>query len=306
MASLQNDRLIERFDPQVMSLLHTLDLKARYLVEGFLDGMHRSPFHGISVEFSEYRDYQPGDDLRHLDWQLYARSNRLCIKKYTQETNVRVYVVIDSSGSMRYRGSQAWGSKLEVSKTLAVALTSMMLRQNDAVGLLTQQETSDTATFIRPSQKQSQFNTILQQLQSLSAAGSPRLTELLQHMIRLIHRRSIVLFFSDLQEESEGIAQAFQQLKFLGHECMIFQVLDRDELEFPFAETAVFRDMENGNRRLVDPSSARARYLERFGAFMAEQRDLFHSLEMAHCVLRTDSDPWEALTVFLKERRRLM
>jgi uncharacterized protein (DUF58 family) len=306
MTVLENDRLIERFDPKVMSLLHTLDMKARYLVEGFLDGMHRSPFHGISVEFSEYRDYQPGDDLRHLDWQLYARSNRLCIKKYTQETNVRVYVVIDTSASMKYRGSEAWGSKLEVSKTLAVALTSMMLRQNDAVGLLTHQGQSEAAAFVRPSQKQSQFNTIIQQLQSLSAAGSAQLADLLQNMIRLIHRRSIVLFFSDLQEDSGGITEAFQQLKFLGHECMIFQVLDRDELEFPFSQPAVFRDLENGARRMVDPAAARAKYLKRFESFMAEYRNLFHSLEMPHCVVRTDTDPWEALTLFLKERRRLM
>ena len=306
MTVLENDRLIERFDPKVMSLLHTLDMKARYLVEGFLDGMHRSPFHGISVEFSEYRDYQPGDDLRHLDWQLYARSNRLCIKKYTQETNVRVYVVIDTSASMKYRGSEAWGSKLEVSKTLAVALTSMMLRQNDAVGLLTHQGQSEPAAFVRPSQKQSQFNTIIQQLQSLSAAGSAQLADLLQNMIRLIHRRSIVLFFSDLQEDSGGITEAFQQLKFLGHECMIFQVLDRDELEFPFSQPAVFRDLENGARRMVDPAAARAKYLKRFESFMAEYRNLFHSLEMPHCVVRTDTDPWEALTLFLKERRRLM
>ena len=306
MTVLENDRLIERFDPKVMSLLHTLDMKARYLVEGFLDGMHRSPFHGISVEFSEYRDYQPGDDLRHLDWQLYARSNRLGIKKYTQETNVRVYVVIDTSASMKYRGSEAWGSKLEVSKTLAVALTSMMLRQNDAVGLLTHQGQSEAAAFVRPSQKQSQFNTIIQQLQSLSAAGSAQLADLLQKMIRLIHRRSIVLFFSDLQEDSDGITEAFQQLRFLGHECMIFQVLDRDELEFPFSQPAVFRDLENGARRMVDPTAARAKYLKRFESFMAEYRNLFHSLEMPHCVVRTDTDPWEALTLFLKERRRLM
>lgn len=306
MTVLENDRLIERFDPKVMSLLHTLDMKARYLVEGFLDGMHRSPFHGISVEFSEYRDYQPGDDLRHLDWQLYARSNRLCIKKYTQETNVRVYVVIDTSASMKYRGSEAWGSKLEVSKTLAVALTSMMLRQNDAVGLLTHQGQYEAAAFVRPSQKQSQFNTIIQQLQSLSAAGSAQLADLLQNMIRLIHRRSIVLFFSDLQEDSDGITEAFQQLKFLGHECMIFQVLDRDELEFPFSQPAVFRDLENGARRMVDPAAARAKYLKRFESFMAGYRNLFHSLEMPHCVVRTDTDPWEALTLFLKERRRLM
>ncbi|MGB0761876.1 MAG: hypothetical protein ACPGPS_20165, partial [Rubripirellula sp.] len=160
--------------------------------------------------------------------------------------------------------------------------------------------------FVRPSQKQSQFNTIIQQLQSLSAAGSAQLADLLQNMIRLIHRRSIVLFFSDLQEDSDGITEAFQQLKFLGHECMIFQVLDRDELEFPFSQPAVFRDLENGARRMVDPAAARAKYLKRFESFMAGYRNLFHSLEMPHCVVRTDTDPWEALTLFLKERRRLM
>ena len=161
-----HQRLMERFDPKVMSLLQSLDLKARYIVEGFLNGLHRSPFHGVSVEFSEYRDYQPGDDLRHLDWQLYARSNRLCIKKYTQETNVRVFAVVDTSASMKYQGSDAWGSKLEVSKTLAVALTSLMLRQNDAVGLLTLEESKDAAEFIRPSQKPSQFGLRINQLQN--------------------------------------------------------------------------------------------------------------------------------------------
>jgi uncharacterized protein (DUF58 family) len=281
-------------------------LKARYIVEGFLNGLHRSPFHGVSVEFSEYRDYQPGDDLRHLDWQLYARSNRLCIKKYTQETNVRVFAVVDTSASMKYQGSDAWGSKLEVSKTLAVALTSLMLRQNDAVGLLTLEESKDAAEFIRPSQKPSQFGLMINQLQNLSAAGGPRLAELLQHMIRLIDRRSIVLLFSDLQEDTAGITEAFQQLRFMGHECMIFQVLDRDELEFPFTDSAVFHDLEDGTRRLIDPTAARASYLSKFEAFLTEYRDLFQTLEMPHCVVRTDGEPWEALTLFLNERRRLM
>jgi uncharacterized protein (DUF58 family) len=301
-----HQRLMERFDPKVMSLLQSLDLKARYIVEGFLNGLHRSPFHGVSVEFSEYRDYQPGDDLRHLDWQLYARSNRLCIKKYTQETNVRVFAVVDTSASMKYQGSDAWGSKLEVSKTLAVALTSLMLRQNDAVGLLTLEESKDAAEFIRPSQKPSQFGLMINQLQNLSAAGGPRLAELLQHMIRLIDRRSIVLLFSDLQEDTAGITEAFQQLRFMGHECMIFQVLDRDELEFPFTDSAVFHDLEDGTRRLIDPTAARASYLSKFEAFLTEYRDLFQTLEMPHCVVRTDGEPWEALTLFLNERRRLM
>jgi hypothetical protein len=131
-----NTNLVSRFDPRVLTALSGLDLKARYLVEGFLQGIHESPCHGLSVEFSEYRDYQPGDDLRHLDWQLFARSDRLYVKQYTQETNVRLYVVCDTSASMAYRGRDAWGSKLDVARILAAALSWMLLRQNDAVGLL--------------------------------------------------------------------------------------------------------------------------------------------------------------------------
>lgn len=306
MQSRQHDRLIDRFDPHVMSLLHSLDLRARYVVEGFLHGLHRSPFHGMSVEFSEYRDYQPGDDLRHLDWQLYARSNRLCVKKYTQETNVRMYVVIDTSGSMKYRGGKAWASKLEVAKTIAAALTSLMLKQNDAVGLLTLEAPSIGAEFIDPSQKPSQFGLLLSHLDRMTASGGPRLDELLQHVVRLIHRRSVVLLFSDLLEEADGIKEAFQQLRFLGHECLVFQVLDRDEIEFPFTDAAVFRDLESGTRRTVDPTAARQRYLTRFEAFLEDYRQLFRDLEMPHCVVRTDVEPWQALTMFLAERRRLM
>lgn len=306
MAVRQHERLIDRFDPKVMSLLLSLDLKARYIVEGFLHGLHKSPFHGISVEFSEYRDYQPGDDLRHLDWQLYARSNRLCVKKYTQETNVRIYLVIDTSGSMNYRGSDAWASKLEVAKAVAAAMTSLALRQNDAVGLLTMDELAQGSEFIRPSQKPSQFGIMLGHLQNIQPAGGPRLAELLQHMLRLIHRRSVILFFSDLLEDADGIRESFQQLRFLGHECLVFQVLDRDELEFPFEQSSVFRDLETQERRTVDPNAARDRYLKRFESFLKEYHDLFQSLEIPHCVLRTDQEPWQALSLFLHERQRLM
>lgn len=299
--------LLDQFDPRILSALHGLDLKARYVVEGFLHGLHKSPLHGLSVEFSEYRDYQPGDDLRHLDWRLYARTDRLCVKKYTQETNVRFYIVIDTSASMAYRGRGGWGSKLEVSRVLAAALTSLMLKQNDAVGLLALDEGAEGAQFIRPSQKPSQFGLMLQHLQHLQPAGGPRLENLLAHLLRIIHRRSIVLFFSDLLEPAESIRTMFQELRFQGHECLLFQVLDRDELEFPFDESAVFEDLEHpARRRRIQPAAIRERYLKRFAEFMAEHRELFRGLEMPHCVVETDKDPWAALSMFLSERKRWM
>lgn len=305
MSPAATDNPLDRFDPQLLSALAGLDLKARYLVEGFLNGLHKSPFHGLSVEFSEYRDYQPGDDLRHLDWRLYARSDRLYIKKYTQETNVRMYLVMDTSASMSYRGKAGWGSKLDVARTIGAALAMLMLRQNDAVGLLTLDDEADGATFIPPSQKPSQFNLLLKHLELLQPAGGPRLSALLEQTVRLIHRRSVVLFFSDLLEPSESVVSLFQQLRFYGHECLIFQTLDPDEVEFPFSKGAVFKDLESDTRRQVDPRVLREKYLARFGQFMQRYEDLFQGLEIPHHVVRTDCDPWTVLAGFLLERRRM-
>jgi uncharacterized protein (DUF58 family) len=328
------ESLSARFDPKLLAALEGLDFKARYVMEGFLSGLHDSPFHGFSVEFSDYRNYQPGDDLRHLDWRLYARSDRLCIKRYMQETNVRFYVVCDTSASMKYRGSAAWASKLECAKILSGALTWFLLRQNDAAGMVSLAQSgrssrrkealtesvpanqrnieppyvgshkSGAPQFVRPSQRPNQFGLILRELERLQPSGGACLSELLQHTVRLVHRRSVILFFSDLLEPSEEVALAFKQLRFHGHEVIVFQILDRDELEFPFSDAKVFEDLETGARRAVNPQAAREKYLSRFNAFMAAYKELFRSLEMAHCLVRTDQNPWHALPMFLAERKR--
>jgi uncharacterized protein (DUF58 family) len=297
--------LTDRFDPKLLAALEGLDFKARYIMEGFLSGLHDSPFHGFSVEFSDYRNYQPGDDLRHLDWRLYARNDRLCIKRYMQETNVRFYIICDTSASMQYRGSSAWGSKLECAKVLASALTWFLLKQNDAAGMVTLSSATGVPEFVRPSQRPNQFGLMLRQLEQLQPAGGPALSHLIHHAVRLVHRRSVILFFSDLLEPSEQVELGFKQLRFHGHEVIIFQVLDRDEIEFPFDESKVFEDLETNARRVVTPAAARQKYLERFNAFMDGHQQLFRSLEMPHCVVRTDENPWRALAMFLAERRKL-
>src|SRR5436190_14924364 len=205
--------LSQRFDPKMLAALEGLDFKARYVMEGFLNGLHDSPFHGFSVEFSDYRNYQPGDDLRHLDWRLYARTDRLCIKRYMQETNVRFYLVCDTSGSMKYRGQAAWASKLECAKVLAAALTWFLLKQNDAAGMVALNGQTDVPKFIRPSQRPNQFGLILRELESLQAAGGACLARLLEHAVRLVHRRSVILFFSDFLEPSDEIGLALKQLR---------------------------------------------------------------------------------------------
>lgn len=293
--------LIDEFDPRTLAALGGLDLKARYLMEGFLSGVHQSPFHGVSVEFSDYRNYQPGDDLKHLDWRLFARSDRLCIKRYIQETNGRIYVIVDTSASMAYRGAKAWGSKLDCARIVAAALTWFLLRQKDAAGMIALAG-GEAPRFIRPSQRPSQFGLMLRELELLEPAGGACLGRLLAETVRLVHRRSIILFFSDLLEPSAEVARGFKQLRFEGHDCLVFQVLDADEIEFPFGEPRIFEDLESGARRNINPAGAREKYLARFGAFMSEHRDLFRSLEIPHCVVRTDEKPWGALAMFLAQR----
>jgi uncharacterized protein (DUF58 family) len=223
-----------------------------------------------------------------------------------QETNVRFYVVCDTSASMAYRGESAWGSKLECARVLAAALTWFLLKQNDAAGMLTLTGGQEIPEFVRPSQRSTQFGLMLRQLEQMRPAGGARLARLLEHTARLVHRRSVILFFSDLLEPSEEVASGFKHLRFQGHEVIVFQVLDRDELEFPFKESKLFEDMETGMRRLVPPEGVRAKYLARFQEFLESYRSLFRSLEIPLCLVRTDENPWRALAMFLSQRKRLL
>ncbi|UCE46390.1 MAG: DUF58 domain-containing protein [Phycisphaerales bacterium] len=297
--------LMTHFEPETLALLRGLALKARYVVEGYLSGLHQSPFHGASTEFKEYREYYPGDDLRYLDWRVYARSDRLCVKLYTAETNTHVYMICDSSGSMAYRGERAWGSKFECSCILAAALSWLTLRQNDSVGLLSLREDDSAPKFLRPSQKAKQFGLIVRQLERLQPTGQAQLSTLLSLAAQFVHRRSIIVLLSDLMEPSEAIEESLSELRLRGHDCLIFQVLDRDELEFPFDKAAVFEDLETGARRRVSPRAAREKYLQRFESFMSGHRGMFESMEIPHYVVRTDDDPWQILAKFLTERERL-
>jgi uncharacterized protein (DUF58 family) len=187
---------------------------------------------------------------------------------------------------------------------LAGAMTWFLLKQNDAAGMVTLSGQEEVPGFIRPSQNASQFGLILKQLDGLRPAGAACLGHLLQQAARLVHRRSVILFFSDLLEPSDDVALGFKQLRFDGHEILVFQTLDQDELEFPFGESKIFEDLETGARHVVAPAAARAKYRQRFDAFMEAHYELFRSLEIPHCVVRTDQNPGRALALFLAERRR--
>jgi uncharacterized protein (DUF58 family) len=293
-----------RLDPSELKALRSLDFRARYLVEGYMSGIHQSPFHGSSVEFSEYRAYQPGDDLRRVDWRLYARVDRLYLKRYEHETEARCYLVCDASASMSYCGTRAWASKAVHSQTIAAAMAWLLLKQKDPVGLAAFSESPDgrQLTYLAPSRQSSQLGQLLSHLNGIGVGGGAQLPALLEDCLRIIRRRSIILLFSDLLEPSAALERILKRLRFHGHEVIVFQTLDPDELDFPFADSGIFLDPETGVRRQVSPSKARSHYLERFGAFMKAHEEMFASLEISHRLFRTDENPGPALAQFLSAR----
>lgn len=307
-----------RFDPEVLRTLSGLQFRARYVVEGFLSGMHESPFHGYSAEFSDYRDYQPGDDLRRLDWRLYSRADKLYIKRFEQETNLHFHIIVDTSASMAYKGQKAWCRKLDYASLLAASLTWLLLKQKDATSLLTLQgapvsshavgeqgriRTEPQLQFLKASSKPSQLGHIVRHLEAAEPSGGPCLGRLLENARRLIPRRSVILLLSDLLDPAETVQEQLKHLHFLGHEILVFQTLDQDELEFPFDKNHVFEDLENGSRRHIQPVQVREIYLRRFGAFLAEYQELFRNLGVSHTLLPTHADPARALAFFLSQRK---
>jgi len=307
-----------RFDPEVLKTLAGLQFRARYVVEGFLSGMHESPFHGYSAEFNDYRDYHAGDDLRHLDWRFYARADKLYIKRFEQETNLHFHIIADTSASMAYQGEKAWGRKLDYASLLAASLAWLLLKQKDATSLLTMQGIRVTTSavgeqsrvrpepqlrFLKASSKPSQFGQVVQQLEAAEPSGGPCLGYLLENARRLIPRRSVILLLSDLLDPAETVREQLKHLHFLGHEILVFQILDHDELEFPFHKNHIFEDLETGSRRRIQPVRVRDNYLLRFRAFLQEYRDLFQNLEISHTLLPTEEDPARALAFFLSQRK---
>ncbi len=280
-------------------------------MEGFLPGRHGSPFHGPSVEFRDYREYQPGDDPRRIDWRLYARNDRLCIRRYEQETNARCYVLCDTSASMAYRGRSAWGSKFEAARVLGLAIAWLLLDQGDAVGLVAAGAASGRPPaanghlrYLRPSQKPDQVGHLLRELEKLTVGGGPLLVDLLESTARIAHRRSLFVLLSDLLEPSAELRRGLERLRFDGHEGVCLQVLDPDEIDFPFGEPIVLEDLESGHARQVAGREVRTAYQERFASFLEEWRTILRELRLRHAVVRTDEHPAGALRrAFARERR---
>ena len=248
-------------DPSVVARLGTLELKAKAIVEGFLSGLHRSPFKGFSVEFAEYRQYMPGDDLSTIDWKVYARSDRHYVKKFEEETNLDCHVMVDVSASMTY-GSRGI-TKYEYAQCLAAALGYLMSRQRDAVGLTAFDDR--IVAMLPPSSRPGHLRALLVTLDRLPRGSRTDVSKPLHQLASSLTRRGMVVLISDLLDDPEQVIRGLKHFQFRGTDVIVFHVLDPDEIEFPFERATRFEDLETAEEVMAVPSVVRARYLEAIG-----------------------------------------
>ena len=287
-------------DPQTLMSLRSLELRARAVVQGFWSGLHRSPYHGFSVEFTEYRQYTPGDDPRHLDWRVFARSDRFFIRKYEDETNLRCHLVVDQSRSMDC-GSRGW-TKAVYAATLAATFGYFLHQQGDAVGLLS---FDDRIREYLPSRhRPGHLRHLMLALEKPAGGTATDLIAPLERLISIVRKRGLMVLVSDFLAPLDRLERSLATLTASGHEVMLFQVLDPAEIAFDFATATLFEDAETSKTLFIDPDAARSDYLARFSAHQAGLLALCQKLGVAHQLLRTDEPLELALAGFLRERLR--
>jgi uncharacterized protein (DUF58 family) len=293
--------------PLDLALLHdlpSLELRARYLMDGFLMGMHRSPKKGFSVEFAEYRAYQLGDDLRRIDWRLYGRSDRLNVKQYEQETQLRVFLVLDTSASMAYASRpEAWLRKIDYARTLLASLGLLALRQCDAFGLAV--IGTDLDDYLRPKASKSHWHTALGRMDALKSGGPTGLATGLTTLAELLPPRSLVVIASDFYEEPAALNAALRRLRFDRQEMIAFQTLDPMEIDLSEDLNGTFVDSETGQKLILDSVAVRRGYVDRFQKFLAQTQTSFLDHAGDYMLLRTDASPMAALGNYLGRRDRL-
>lgn len=248
-----------------MSRLANLNLVARLVVEGFITGLHKSPYHGFSVEFAEHRQYMPGDEIKHVDWKVYAKTDRYFVKQFEEETNLKSYILLDASASMGYTSHTL--SKLTYSAYLSAALAYLMLKQRDAVGLITFDQA--IRTFMPPRSVNTYLTLILKELHNTSSAAKTNISETLHQMAERINRRGLIILFSDLFDDPHKVLSGLKHFRHKKNEVIVFHVLDPMERYFNFKQDGVFEDMETGERLTTQPWHIRGDYRKLLADFIA-------------------------------------
>lgn len=288
-------------DPEILARIANLTLRARRVVEGTISGQHKSPFHGFSVEFAEYREYVPGDDLKRLDWRVYGRTDRYYIKEYEEESNVRAWIVLDASASMKY--GPKGRTKFDYAATLSASLATMLIEQQDPVGLALFD--SQTRKLIPPAATQAQLVRIIGELEDSKPDRTTELGSMLQTHADQIKQRGLVTVVSDLLTNLDSFYDGLSRLQYRGHEILVFHVLHRDEVELPFKDNVLFRDIEGSEELFAEPWAFRQAYQDAMTEFTTSVRAGCGARGIDYTLLLTDEDLGVALSHYLHRRAKL-
>jgi len=289
-----------QFDPTSLSKYGRLTMVARNVVEGFLTGVHKSPYKGFSVEFAEHRQYYPGDEIRHIDWRAYGKTDRYYIKEYEEETNLKAHLLVDASGSMGYAGQH--GSKFQYAQYIAASLAYLMLHQLDAVGLTTHD--SKVRAMIPPKTSSKHLLRVLSTLEQTKPGGETSMAPIWHELAGQLKRRGLVVILSDCFDQLPPLIRAMRHFRHQKHEVLLFHILAPEELEFPFKKWTQFRNLEvRDDKLLVDPQQLRKEYLKNFNAFCKELRDQTGRMQVDYHMLRTDEPVDRALGIYLTKRQ---
>jgi len=295
---MSNQTVARLVSPAALMAIKNLELRARIVVEGFWTGLHRSPYHGFSVEFTEYRQYSPGDDPRYLDWRLYARSDRYYIKKFEDETNLRCHLLVDNSRSMDY-GSVGY-TKAEYANTLAATLAYFLHQQGDGVGLLTFD--AGIRDYLPARHRPGHLRHLMLSLEKPAGGNATDLVAPLNRIVEIVRKRGLMVLISDLLAPIAALEKNLGKLVASGHEVMLFQLLDPAEVSFNFDKASLFRDVESEQELYIDPAAARRNYLHRLEGHTAAARSSCEKLGIAYHRFTSDRPLELALFDFLRSR----
>src|SRR6478672_810058 len=290
-------------DPRVLARVHSLDLRARYIIEGLMTGMHRSPHQGISVEFAQHRQYVAGDDIRHVDWKVFGRSDKIYLKQDLEETNLHLICIVDASESMGYgtvRADGATWTKYDHATAIAASLSYMAIQQQDSVGLAIFDQV--LSRYFKPSNSPGQWKIVVNELQQVPRWNKTNTGKILDQIAEKLTHRSLIVILSDFFDDLASIRKGLRHLRYKKHEIMMFQILDPQEIEFPFEDVTLFKGLEEMGELLTEPRALREGYLEQLALFTEQLKKLCRGMNIDYHRMNT-GDPLDVtLSGFLANR----
>jgi uncharacterized protein (DUF58 family) len=295
-------------DPRTLARIGGLDLRARLIVEGLMTGMHRSPYQGISVEFAQHRPYTAGDDTRHVDWKQYAKTDKIYLKQYLQETNLHLICIVDASESMGYgsvkgEGGTTW-TKYDHATAIAASLSYMAIQQQDSVGLAIFDQA--LSRYFKPSNSPGQWKVVVNELQQVPRWNKTNTGKILDQIAEKLNHRSLIVILSDFFDDIEGIQSGLRHLRYKKHELMVFQILDPMEVNFPFEDVTLFKGLEGFGDLLTEPRALREGYLQQLNDFTEQMKKMCRGMHIDFQRFNSGDSLDVALSSFLATRSASM